>query len=601
MKELNRVKDLINKIDNNDFKLISEQAGLMDVVGKAGDLVGDLWGGAKDMLSNGAGFITDKVSGVKILKISPFKGNLGTVINSSSKLFNESLKKTNPTTEDMYNALVILDNLYEGTVSGGIKDKDGNDFKLWEVFESFTVGVYNSMRGQSFDYNDMWTTWINEDDIDECAEEVSSKVSTSVKYEVLSTNKGEEIKDFLVSFFLSGKSMSALWNDDRLDGDWNFTPIKFLLTGLDMSKYEDEGQVMSQFEIDVKSVLPCYLSAKFKFIGDNDDGSGKKQKIAVRKEDGLTTVMYFKNGTLTASMFHTKRGNKTPVAVTSKISCNGSGGGTSNFNLNESILLEQQPGEPTTFKYGEVSFTIEYDQWEVIRDVMGMGGKENDPTDNTTTNTTTIKSDNTKVDDTKVDDSGEKTITPTTNIGKLKVLMISKGLSEDDVNDDNIRGNWNSVGVSAKMGQNISTKEYLSNEEDIYAEQAIEAINRGILKFSNSGESNFEQQEKKEEKIINVVTKIAEPTPIEVKAIEEVGEDAVAKSNNQITFDKNRIKTVRVTSNESKVVYIATEEITDIINDIENQLESVFGGDWMLDRSGNKFMSKNKIYVFKKK
>jgi len=151
------------------------------------------------------------------------------------------------------------------------------------------------------------------------------------------------------------------------------------------------------------------------------------------------------------------------------------------------------------------------------------------------------------------------------------------------------------------MGQNISTKEYLSNEEDIYAEQAIEAINRGILKFSNSGESNFEQQEKKEEKIINVVTKIAEPTPIEVKAIEEVGEDAVAKSNNQITFDKNRIKTVRVTSNESKVVYIATEEITDIINDIENQLESVFGGDWMLDRSGNKFMSKNKIYVFKKK
>ena len=73
------------------------------------------------------------------------------------------------------------------------------------------------------------------------------------------------------------------------------------------------------------------------------------------------------------------------------------------------------------------------------------------------------------------------------------------------------------------------------------------------------------------------------------------------KTNNKLSFDKNRIKNVRVTSNESKVIYIATEDITDILSDIEGELEQVFGGDWMLDKSRNRLFSSNKIYIFTKK
>ena len=74
----------------------------------------------------------------------------------------------------------------------------------------------------------------------------------------------------------------------------------------------------------------------------------------------------------------------------------------------------------------------------------------------------------------------------------------------------------------------------------------------------------------------------------------------VFKTNNELKFDKNRIKTVRVTSNETKVVYVATEDITDIISKIEGELEQVFGGDWFLDKT-RKFMSSNKLFIFKKK
>jgi hypothetical protein len=65
---------------------------------------------------------------------------------------------------------------------------------------------------------------------------------------------------------------------------------------------------------------------------------------------------------------------------------------------------------------------------------------------------------------------------------------------------------------------------------------------------------------------------------------------------------KNRlIKNVKVTSDKTKVVYVATEDITDIISNIEDELEQVFGGDWFLEKAKNKFISSDKLFIFEKK
>jgi hypothetical protein len=156
------------------------------------------------------------------------------------------------------------------------------------------------------------------------------------------------------------------------------------------------------------------------------------------------------------------------------------------------------------------------------------------------------------------------------------------------------------VSVGAFLGKTITVDEYIKSEEDVYAEKFIESINKKITTF-NKNETNHEKEEKMEERVIDTTVKISNPTPLELAKIEEVGDDAVAKTNNELSFDKNRIKTVRITSNENKVVYVAKDNITDLVSDIESQLERVFGGDWMLDKAKNKFMSSNKLFIFSKK
>ena len=236
---------------------------------------------------------------------------------------------------------------------------------------------------------------------------------------------------------------------------------------------------------------------------------------------------------------------------------------------------------------------------------------DSDTENNTTTDTTTTQPNDTTTDtttvqpdDTNQNDSGEdQEVTPTedmSNIDKLVALLISKGVQEVVARDPKNRASMGSIAVGALTNDTVTPEEYTKNEENLYAEKFIESIEKGITTFKRN-ETNHDIQAREEERVINTTTKISNPTPLELQKIEEIGDDAVSKTNNELSFDKNRIQSIRVTSNETQVVYIAKEDITDMISNIEGQLERVFGGDWKLDKAKNKFMSSNKLFIFTKK
>ena len=167
MKELNRIKSLINKVETKNF-VIKEQedpglvGGLWDIATGA---VSGLYDGAKDVVNKSIPYLVDKTKGVKLLQLKPFSGKLDTVINSASKLFVNQLSSRIDSNTELYNSLVILQNLVSGAESNSIVDKKGLDFKVWEVLEAFTIGVYFASRNQEFTYEKFWEK-IESDKID---------------------------------------------------------------------------------------------------------------------------------------------------------------------------------------------------------------------------------------------------------------------------------------------------------------------------------------------------------------------------------------------------------------------------------------------------
>jgi hypothetical protein len=606
MKELSRIKQLFESVESEDFTLKEQKEQFLDNVWDLGsDAIGGLWNTAKDAVNNGIPVLVDKVSGDKIMTQTPFSGNLEKVVSSAAKLFKTSINGSVVSKTDTYNALIIIDNLIQGTNSNLIVDKKGQDFSLWEVLESFTVALYYEFRGESFDYEKMWSEIIEEDDIDDACDSVIDRINSSLKYESTFGPVGEEIKEFLLELFESGKSFTMFYNDDRLDGDWQVGKVRELITKIDMSSY-DANKLQSEFETKLSTDLPCYESAKLQFV---KVGNSEKVNAAVKVEDKWTTILYYKGGKLVANVYYGGT-NKPPVAITADIDCEGgsieSGQNINAVGINESLLLEQETNSKYV-RYGSLRLGFDPQTFEELR-VLHNGGKvtqttEPETTTQTTEPETTTQTTQTTEPETKQNDSGEdskETEVVKTNIQKLIELLVSKGVSPVFANDQKYRADMGAVSVGALLGKTITVDEYIKSEEDVYAEKFIESINKKITTF-NKNETNHEKEEKMEERVIDTTVKISNPTPLELAKIEEVGDDAVAKTNNELSFDKNRIKTVRITSNENKVVYVAKDNITDLVSDIESQLERIFGGDWMLDKAKNKFMSSNKLFIFSKK
>lgn len=603
MNELNRIKDIINKINNNSF-VIKEQSLAGDLWDLGAGAIGGLYDAIKSGISDGVPYLVDKVKGVKILKPSPFSGNCETVSLSAAKMFKASLTGTVDSKTDVYNSLMILKNIVDGAENGGIVDGENNPMPTWEVLETFTGALFYELQGRQFSYDKLWSEYIEEDDIDDCAEYVSEYIEKNINYNATIGPIGEDIKNFMVEFFLSGKEVYYI-NTDRLSNDWNVGEIQVHIDKINMADYEDDGRVMSDFEVKLSSELPCYETAKLVFL--KTEGSDLIN-IAAKQEGRWTTIFFFKNNKLTANVYFDGI-DKDPVATTTTFDC-GDGveqGQTINpVGINESLIVEQN----TTTKYvtyGKLRIGFDSETFEKLR-VLHNGGSKQSSADNdtetsteepTTTQTTTQQPDSNQ-NDTGGDEEVVAKPEEKTNVQRLIDLLISKGVDEYFAKSEKYRASMGSVSVGALMGETITSQDYLNDEENLYAEKFIESIEKGITTFKRN-ETNHDKEAKEEERIINTTTKISNPTELELKKIEEVGDDAVAKTKNELSFDKNRIKMVRVTSNDSKVVYVAKEDITDLISTIEGQLEKVFGGDWKLDKAKNKFMSSNKLFIFSKK
>jgi hypothetical protein len=601
MDNINRIKDLIGKVETRNYT-ISEQSLAGDVWDLGAGVLGGLYDATKAAVSDGVPWLVDKTTNKKILQSTPFQGKLDTVCSSAAKLFKSSIVGNVESKTDVYNALIILNNLLLGAQQSKIVDNKGLDFKIWEVFETFTGALYYELKGQTFSYSTLWADFIKEDDIDDVADYVSSYIKDNVSYNATIGPLGEEIKEFMIEFFKSGKSFTAFWNNDRLDGDWNVGGIQPLIDKIDMSDYQDSNRLQSEFETRLSTDLPCYESAKLVFVSTNNSD---KINAAVKVENKWTTIIYYdRNGKLTANVYFGGV-DRDPVAVTTDLDCgNGavSGQNIDVVGLNEAFIMEQQPASPKKYvNYGSLRIGFDSETFEELR-ALHTGNTKPTPADvdqqnteePTTTQTTTIKPES--------GNEEKPVVTPeaTTNVERLIQLLLSKGVNEVFAKDIKYRASMGSVSVGALLGKTVTEEEYTKDEENLYAEKFIESINKGITTFSKN-ETNHEKEAKEEERIIDTTTRISNPTPLELKKIEEVGDDAVAKTKNELSFDKNRIKSVRVTANESTVVYIAKEDITDLVSSIEGQLEQVFGGDWKLDSARNKFMSSNKVFIFSKK
>jgi len=600
MKELNRIKNLINKVETKNF-VITEQddpglvGGLWDLATGA---VGGLYDGAKDAVNKTIPYLVDKTKGVKLLQLRPFSGNIETVINSSSKLFVNQLKNRVDSDTEIYNSLVILQNLVTGANSNSIVDKNGQDFKIWEVLEAFTIGVYFASRGQEFTYKKFWDI-VESDDIDDYSDRVIKYVESSIM-DLTIGGTATNISEWYPDFFESGQTMTAFWNTDRLDGDWDTSEIPLLINSIDMSKYE--GKIQSEFETKLSGDISCYTTGGLKFA---KIGGSEVDNAAIRTEKNWITIFYYnKSGVLTANIYY-KKVNSQPVAITTDIDCGSRGtvvrnvqglNETLSHSLNKTLLNEQEDVEDVMI--GDIRVGVNRKDYNHMLDLYRKANNITKPspedTKSSPEDTTTDKEVSSK------SDSGVETPpvvdTEKTNVEKLIDILTEKGGNpREHYENDSTRASMGSLA----MGSEVDSEEYLKNEETVYAQKFIEKINKGSFVIKKYDED--EKDEKEEERIIDTTSKISNPTPLELKKIEEIGDDAVAKTNNKLSFDKNRIKNVRVTSNESKVIYIAIEDITDILTQIEGELEQVFGGDWMLDKSRNRLFSSNKIYIFTKK
>ena len=606
MKELNRIKSLINKVETKNF-VITEQGdpglvgGLWDIATGA---VSGLYDGAKDVVNKSIPYLVDKTKGVKLLQLKPFSGKLDTVINSASKLFVNQLSSRIDSNTELYNSLVILQNLVSGAESNSIVDKKGLDFKVWEVLEAFTVGVYFASRNQEFTYEKFWDK-IESDKIDDYSDSVIDYVEGAIM-ELSIGGTAQNIKEWYPNFFDSGQSMSAFWNTDRLDGDWDTSEIPLLINSVDMSKYE--GKIQSEFETKLSGDISCYTTGGLKFA---KIGGSEVDNAAIRTEKNWITIFYYnKSGVLTANIYY-KKVNSQPVAITTDIDCGSRGtvvrnvqglNETLSYSLSKNLLNEQEDVEDVMI--GDIRVGVNRKAYNHMLSLYRKANNIEAPSDDTKSSPEDSKS---SPEDTTTDkevssksDSGVETppvVDPEkTNIEKLIDILVEKGGNpREHYEKDSTRASIGSVA----LGSEVSSEEYLKDEETVYAQKVIEKLNNGSFVIKKYDED--EKDEKEEERIIDATSKISNPTPLELKKIEEIGDDAVAKTNNKLSFDKNRIKNVRVTSNESKVIYIATEDITDILSNIEGELEQVFGGDWMLDKSRNRLFSSNKIYIFTKK
>lgn len=637
MNQVNRIKQLIERIDTKNFLINEQDVGFWggvgnlfttvgNLLGMGADAVGTLTEKLKELTGSGIPWLVNKLDGTAVIKRNPSVGDIYKVTEKTSTAIQILSESTTVTDSVVYNALVLVTNFIDGYKSGTVTpggDMTKEEFTLVRAMEQFTIGFAVMLNDSSYDEN-KWFERIVSDQALVYSNSASAFISAGFKSsDYTMTDEGRYGLRVLSEFFKSGDNHNATtpqWiplvpgkeNFDRLDDleGWE-EGITNLYNALSLININVDGESkteISEFEIKLSGILPCYKTAKFTFVKMNNS---EVVNGAAKVDGRWTHILFFKDDKLTLNVYHDGTGNP-PVVTTTKIQCysgdKNDGSMIDNVvGVNESFITEQIRRGNYIF-YGKVRFEFDSDSYEKMRDIyLTDSGKSTEPApeqsqqqgseDNTTTTTTSAP-------ESSQSDSNKEEVpagSGTPNTDKLIKLLIEKGVQEIVANNPKHRASMGSVSVGALINKVVTQEEYTKNEESMYAAKFIESIEKGYTKFNTSGKTNHEEKAKKEEKVIATTSNISNPTPLELNKIEEIGDDARAKTSNELSFDKNRIKTVRITSDEKTVVYIAKEDITDIVSDIEGQLERVFGGDWKLDSAKNKFMSSNKVFIFSKK
>jgi hypothetical protein len=625
MDDIKRIRQLIERIETKDFVINEQTLGfgeddgpgiyggignLLDAVGNILNMGADAFGGltelVKDLTGDGIPWLVNKFDNTPILKKSPANGDIFEVTKKTAKVLKTLSTSSAMTDSVVYNALVLIVNFVDGYNSNSLTSSKMSELPFWKAMEIFTIGVGRILSGgEEYDI-DVWYDALEGNKALVYSNAASVFIETgftSSTYTITSEAKNGLMA--LTALFTSGDSDN--WGTDRLEDEdgWSdgVSRVYIALNSLNISAVE-EMEKMNEFQKEfvekfdcggsiIKKMRTYYNEERKIWFGVIDE---KGYKILIKKDE---------SGNFFGSIQH----NGEKIAIIHHFDCSGK---NSYAQETEKVNLDEQEDDDTVYYYQPIvgtNFTMVMtkDEYEKIKGHDQYAGDseeqpEEEPTPDTTVDDTTPAPETT-VDDTEKDVEPTPEEEPKSNIEKLIEVLIQNGYNEMAAQSASARAVEGSVAVSNYLGRIVTQKEYELKEEDYFAEIFMKSILEGKTKFRKGTDmSSHDKKAKEEERIIKMTVDIEQPTEIEKKKIEELGSDADALDRkNNLLFDKKRIKSIRLTSDNSTVIYIANEDISDIVSDIERSIEKTFGGDWYLDKGGNKYLSKNKIFIFKKK
>lgn len=625
MEELNRIKDIIHKVEENNF-LIKEQfwfgddgnvgfwggaGNLLSAVANIFNLGADALGGLTELIKDITGktlpFIVNTFDNTALIERTPSQGELYEVSHNTAEALIIFSKSSSLTDSVVYNVLVLVTNFIDGVDKGTVKFA-GKKIGVAEALETLTVSIAYAVKGKKLDHKAMKTEVLNDDGVEEIAKAVSALIISAFPSGVTTSPESQSAIKTLSEFFVSG---ILPWHKtavkvDRLKGDWAIQDLYNALASINISSARPPEKELSEFERKLFAEFDCARELRKKLVVKYS--SKKKEEYGVVEDNGYRFIIREKDGKFYGAIQY--KGEV--ISRIREFNCSGyntfydEGPET---DLNEQQQYERVDGMTYTPLAG-TKFTIVMTQAEYDKIKAHNAPKpEEEPTpkeDPVTEPTPEVQpSDNeAAVDDTDTDievkpKPEEK---PKSNVDKLIEVLIDNGYDERAAKVPNLRAVDGSVAVSNYLGRIVTQKEYEVKEEDYYADIFMKSILDGKTKFKKGTEvSTHDAKAKEENRIIDTTVGIEQPTEIEKRKLEELGSDADAVDRrNTLLFDKKRIKTIRLTSDNSTVIYVANEDITDLVSQITRSLDKTFGGTWVLDETRNKYLTKNKIFIFKK-
>lgn len=634
MNELNRIKQLIERVESKNFHINEQDVGfwggtgnlfsaLGNILNMGADAIGGLTTLLKDLTGDGIPWLINQFDNTAVIKRAPASGDIFEVTTNTAKALSKLSESKSLNDSLVYNALVLVVNFIDGVRAGSVTS-EVKEYTFWKAMEIFTIGIDEVSIGGGVYNGNVWSKVIMSDSALKSSAAASSFIKSAFsKSDYSMSSEARNALTVLSELFTSGDNVNRLGlpnnskldgSDDRLDDKdgWSegISKLYIALSALNITPGEDGTKELSEFERKLFAEFDCATELRKKMVVKYS--SQKKEEYGVVEDNGYRFIIREKDGKFYGAIQY--KGEV--ISRIKEFNC--SGYNTFYDEGPESDLNEQQQYERvdgmTYTPLAGTKFTIVMTQaeYDKIKAHNAPKPKEEPVTEPTPKEEPVVEptpevqpsDDEATVDDTDTDievvpTPDEK---PKSNVDKLIEVLIDNGYDERAAKAPNLRAVDGSVAVSNYLGRIVTQKEYEVKEEDYYADIFMKSILDGKTKFKKGTEvSTHDAEAKEENRIIDTTVGIEQPTEIEKRKLEELGSDADAVDRrNTLLFDKKRIKTVRLTSDNSTVIYVANEDITDLVSQISRSLDKTFGGTWALDETRNKYLTKNKIFIFKK-